>query len=217
VGAANTPLLTKLLLPGESSEWEKIGFAPRDGSFQVGQVTCAIGTTEPSWAFDIGGVGPDRLSGILTEEFAARPSNGGSLPQPNGAFKIDHVVVVSDQPSQTKAAFEEFGLVAKGARSVGSGNSERTQCFFWSGELLIELVGPAVEQQGGSPCARIWGVTFVVAEFAALLALGDGLVSGPRDAVQAGRQIATVTRQQEVGIELAFISPHVKGSAPKTA
>jgi len=217
VGAANTPLLTKLLLPGESSAWEKIGFAPRDGSFQVGQVTCTIGTTEPAWAFGVGGVGPDRLSGILTEEYAARPSNGSSSQQPNGAFKIDHVVVLSDQPSQTKAAFEEFGLVAKGARSVGSGDSERSQCFFWSGELLIELVGPAVEQQGGSPCARIWGVTFVLAEFAALLSRAGGLVSGPRDAVQAGRQIATVTRQQEVGIELAFISPHVKGAAPKPA
>ena len=210
MGAENTPLLTKLVLPGEPSEWEKIGFAPRDSAFQVGQVACAIGATEPSWAFDIDGVGPDRLCGITTEEFAAPLSTDGFSQQPNGAFKIDHVVVVSDAPSQTKAIFEKFGLVGKGARSVGSGDSQRSQCFFWSGELLIELVGPAVEQQGASPRARIWGVTFVVDEFAALLALGGGLVSEPRDAVQAGRQIAIAGLQQELGVELAFISPHTK-------
>ena len=211
MAGTNRPLLTKLLLPGEPSEWEEIGFAPRDGSFPVGQVTCSVGATEPSWAFDTGGPGPDRLCGIVTDEFAAPASSRDSSQQPNGAFKIDHVVVVSESPSQTKAVFEDFGLVGKGARSVGSGDSQRSQCFFWSGELLIELVGPAAEQHGASPRARIWGVTFVVDDFAALLALGGGLISGPRDAVQAGRQIATVTRQQEIGIELAFISPHVKG------
>ena len=210
MAGTNRPLLTKLLLPGEPSEWEKIGFAPRDGSFPVGQVTCSVGATEPSWAFDTGGAGPDRLCGILTEQFAALPADRGSSQQPNGVFKVDHVVVVSESPSQTKAVFENFGLVGKGARSVGSGDSQRSQCFFWSGELLIELVGPAVEQHGASPRARIWGVTFVVDEFAALLTLGGGLVSEPRDAVQAGRQIAIAGLQQELGVELAFISPHTK-------
>ena len=210
MAGTNRPLLTKLLLPGEPSEWEKIGFAPRDGSFPVGQVTCSVGATEPSWAFDTGGGGPDRLCGILTEQFAALPADRGSSQQPNGVFKVDHVVVVSESPSQTKAVFESFGLVGKGARSVGSGDSQRSQCFFWSGELLIELVGPAVEQHGASPRARIWGVTFVVDEFAALLTLGGGLVSEPRDAVQAGRQIAIAGLQQELGVELAFISPHTK-------
>lgn len=210
MAGANRPLLTKLLLPGKSADWELIGFAPSEGSFQVGQVSCVVGAAELGWAFDTGGAGPDRLCGILTEQFAALPADRGSSQQPNGAFKVDHVVVVSESPSQTKAVFENFGLVGKGARSVGSGDSQRSQCFFWSGELLIELVGPAVEQQGASPRARIWGVTFVVDEFAALLALGGGLVSEPRDAVQAGRQIAIAGLQQELGVELAFISPHTK-------
>ncbi len=210
MAGANRPLLTKLLLPGKSADWELIGFAPSEGSFQVGQVSCVVGAAELGWAFDTGGVGPDRLCGILTEQFAALPADRGSSPQPNGVFKVDHVVVVSESPSQTKAVFESFGLVGKGARSVGSGDSQRSQCFFWSGELLIELVGPAVEQHGASPRARIWGVTFVVDDFAALLTLGGGLVSEPRDAVQAGRQIAIAGLQQELGVELAFISPHTK-------
>jgi len=213
VGAENRPRLTGLLLPGAASSWEKIGFAPRGGAFRLGQVTCAVGAAEPSWAFDQGGDKADALCGIATAESAAVVADGDPARQPNGAFKIDHVVVVSEAPSQTKAALERFGLIGKGARSVGSGDSERSQCFFWSGELLIELVGPAAEKSDASPLARIWGVTFVVDDFAPLLTLAEGLVTGPRDAIQPGRQIATIGLQHELGVELAFMSPHVKRSA----
>ena len=212
VAAENRPLLTKLLLPGKAADWETIGFALSGASFQVGQVTCAVGASGPGWGFNRGVQGSGGLCGIVTEQFAELPSSGRSSKQPNGTSKIDHVVVVSKAPSQTKTAFELFGLVGKGARLVGAGDSQRSYCFFWSGELLIELVGPAIEQHGASPEARIWGVTFVVDGFEPLRALGDAVVSGPRAAVQPGRQIATLARQQGIGIALAFISPHVKGS-----
>ena len=212
MGAENRPRLTELLLPGAASAWEKIGFAPREGAFQLGEVTCGVGADGPSWAFDQGGDMPDALCGIATAESAARQAEGDPSEQPNGAFKIDHVVVVSEAPSQTKAALERFGLIGKGARSFGSGDAERSQCFFWSGELLIELVGPAAEKADASPLARIWGVTFVVDDFAPLLALAEGLVAGPRDAIQPGRQIATVATQLELGVELAFMSPYAKRS-----
>jgi hypothetical protein len=82
--------------------------------------------------------------------------------------------------------------------------------FFWSGELLIELVGPADEAPEATSLAQLWGVTFVADDFDRLAAVAGDLVSPPRDAVQPGRQIVTIDGSAELGVAVAFITPHVK-------
>jgi hypothetical protein len=67
-------------------------------------------------------------------------------------------------------------------------------------------VGP-VEPDGDGPAA-FWGLTLVSADLdATRAALGDELIGAPRDAVQAGRRIATVRRSAGLGTAVAVMSP----------
>jgi hypothetical protein len=86
-------------------------------------------------------------------------------------------------------------------REVGNG---RTQTFFRAGEVIIEVVGPIDGQHG----ERLWGLSPTVADLdACARLLGDGL-GRIKDAVQSGRQIATL-RHESFGltIPIAFMSP----------
>jgi len=196
-----SPVLTRLDLPGATACWEALGFSISSGKLRVGQVVCHLGASETSWGFDR----PDVLISDVAAA-AVSPQSALEVPTPtthaNGAFKVDHIVLASDDPRGTKSQLESFGFVAKGARIVGDPGAESSQTFFWSGELLLELVGPADGAGTEVPRARIWGVTFVVGR----------LVSQQRAAVQSGRKIAIVSKDAGVGLEVAFMSPHIRKS-----
>ncbi len=205
---ANSPILTELILPGEPERWAAIGFTIVDRCFALEQVICRVGAPAPGWSF----VGSDssrrELCGIETGQRPRSPAASKAAPHVNTATKIDHVVVTSQAPSATKRALEGFGLVARGERVVEGHGARRTQAFFWSGGLLIELVGPADHRPDATALAAIWGVTFVVSDLSALQAAAGALLQPARPAVQAGRQIATVAGAAQLGIELAFMTPH---------
>ena len=209
---ARPPLLTRLDLPGEASRWEALGFSVPSGELRIGQVDCLLDASEASWGFasaevSVSGISSIASGDIESGEVAATPTTNA-----NGAFKLDHVVIVSDDPAGTKLQLESFGFVSKGERFVGEGDAQRSQAFFWSGELLLELVGPAHASGGDAPCARIWGVTFVVDDLARLTQAAGGLVSKPRAAVQRGRKIALVSEDAGLGLGVAFMSPHISSS-----
>jgi hypothetical protein len=210
VSVSNSPQISELSLPGAPSLWEAIGFAVVSGSFVVGEVTCRLGATEPSWGFAGADSVPNEICGIPATGAEPPPPSSGTSRHANGAFKIDHVVLVSQSPTKTKDELEAFGLVSKGARLLGSGSSRRAAVFFWSGELLIELVGPADEAPEATSLAQLWGVTFVADDFDRVAAIAGDLVSPTRDAVQPGRQIVTIDGAAGRGVGVAFITPHVK-------
>jgi hypothetical protein len=210
VSVSNSPQISELSLPGAPSLWEALGFAVVSGSFVVGEVTCRLGATEPSWGFAGADSVPNEICGIPATGAEPPPPSSGTSRHANGAFKIDHVVLVSQSPTKTKEELEAFGLVSKGARLLGSGSSRRAAVFFWSGELLIELVGPADEAPEATSLAQLWGVTFVADDFDRVAAVAGDLVSPTRDAVQPGRQIVTIDGAAGLGVGVAFITPHVK-------
>jgi hypothetical protein len=210
VSVSNSPQISELSLPGAPSLWEAIGFAVVSGSFVVGEVTCRLGATEPSWGFAGADSVPNEICGIPATGAEPPPPSSGTSRHANGAFKIDHVVLVSQSPTKTKEELVAFGLVSKGARLLGSGSSRRAAVFFWSGELLIELVGPADEAPEATSLAQLWGVTFVADDFDRVAAVAGDLVSPTRDAVQPGRQIVTIDGAAGLGVGVAFITPHVK-------
>ena len=210
MSVSNSPQISELSLPGAPSLWEAIGFAVVSGSFVVGEVTCRLGATEPSWGFAGADSVPNEICGIPATGAEPPPPSSGASRHANGAFKIDHVVLVSQSPTKTKEELEAFGLVSKGARLLGSGSSRRAAVFFWSGELLIELVGPADEAPEATSLAQLWGVTFVADDFDRVAAIAGDLVSPTRDAVQPGRQIVTIDGAAGLGVGVAFITPHVK-------
>lgn len=209
---SNSPQIAELNLPGAAANWAAIGFTIVDDSFVIGQVKCQLRALEPSWGFAGAESVPTELDGIKTTQAQFASTSSAPPQQPNGAFKIDHVVVISESPSKTKRELEAFGLVAKGERVFGGGSSRRGGVFFWSGDLLIELVGPADETSREGSRARIWGVTFAVSDFDRLKATAGGLLGEPSEAVQPGRQIATIEASASLGLAAAFITPHVKAS-----
>ncbi len=73
------------------------------------------------------------------------------------------------------------------------------------GGLIVEIVErPEVD----ADVAAFWGVVVDVEDLdAACARLGEDRVSGPRDAVQPGRRIATVREHVGLGVPLALMTP----------
>jgi hypothetical protein len=137
------------------------------------------------------------------------PAGPGPSPaHPNGATRIDHLVVTTPDLDRTTAALEAAGLAARRTREAGHGRRQR---FFRLGEVIVELVGP-VEPAGDGP-ATFWGFAFTVADLDATAGGLAGRIGEPRQAVQAGSRIATLRRSDEVSVPVAFMSP----SSPVTS
>jgi len=210
-----SPVLTRLDLPGAPSRWEELGFSISSDGVEIGQVGCRLGATEAGWGFDSGEVTIPGIPAIATTDGAPAPTSRPAGIHANGAFKIDHVVVASDDPQTTKSQLESFGFVGKGERLFGDAEAQRSQTFFWSGDLLLELVGPARQSIGGASCAQIWGVTFVTPDFVGLERTAGALLGPARPAVQPGRQICIVGAGAGIGLQIAFLTPHLNRPEPK--
>src|SRR5699024_3325154 len=102
---------------------------------------------------------------------------------------------------RTTAAIEAAGVAARRTREAGRG---RLQRFFRLGEVILELVGPAEPTVEGP--ATFWGLAFTLADLDATAAeLGDrGGAQTP--AVQSGRPIATLRKDDAVSVPIAFMS-----------
>ena len=205
------PRLSQLMLPASSDAWGALGFAIRDDCFKVGAITFTAGSAECRWAFDGCSPAAPPVAGISTSSQMV-PSDERAAPtnHPNQAFKVDHVVVTTDDVARTRSELERFGLEARGERSVGKGVNRRNQLFFWTGDSLIELVGPTLARDDAEYETRFWGVTFVVPDFRSLTAVSGDLVGDVRSAVQPRREIVTVRRGAALGLAVAFMTPHVK-------
>jgi hypothetical protein len=58
--------------------------------------------------------------------------------------------------------------------------------------------------------ARFWGLAFTVADLDAIAERLGNRLSGPRDAVQPGRRIATLRGEAGIGPAVAFMTPAVR-------
>jgi hypothetical protein len=198
-------VLAELLLGGSAAPWDRLGFAAdEDGGLRIGSVRLRFAGGEPrgieGWA--LVGASGDELDGLATR--AAELSNPGEpAVHPNGALRLDHVVVFTPDLERTFAALAASGLELRRVRDAGSPEHPVRQGFYRLGEVVLEVVGD-VEPDGP---ARFWGLVAVVEDLDALAArLGDDL-GAPRDAVQPGRRIATVRESAGLGVPLAFMTP----------
>ncbi len=200
---ADSPVLTDLWDPGVAQGWSDLGFEVVDDVVTIGAVAINLGGGEGvAWA--LRGLAADSLDGI-----AVRPSSAGDAQgptaHPNGISSIDHVVVFTPDLHRTIEAFSSAGLELRRTRDIGGG---RQQAFFWSGPVILEVVGNT-EVNGPTGAAAIWGLALNCEDLeAAATVMGERL--GPiKDAVQPGRQIATArTKAAGVGLTLAFMTPH---------
>lgn len=192
--------------------WRAAGFTVESGGVaRIGAVALrctgrAHSTGITGWAL-LGATGGEDLDGLATTVAGEAPG-GDAGTHPNGAVRIDHVVLLSPDLVRTTRAFEEWGFEVLRVRDVERDQPIR-QVFFRAGEVLVELVGPRVTQEETAQGpTTFFGIAVTVADLdAAALLLGDSL-GARKDAVQEGRRIATLrTGRLGVSTAVALMSP----------
>ena len=120
-----------------------------------------------------------------------------------GASGLDHVVVMTDDLERTTGAVEAAtGCELKRIREVG----EMRQGFhrIGRGGLIVEVVSRPDMPEGP---ARFWGLVINVDDLdVACARIGEGRVSQPKDAVQPGRRIATISADVGLGLPVALMT-----------
>lgn len=209
----DTPAVDEIVVAAEGSAWRDAGFAVGDGGrLDVGSV-----------ALRLAGAAAGRrivrcaVRGIRSEDFDGLPiarsvgppaANGLRAPHPNGVTGIDHLVAFTPDLDRTVAAGEALGLDLRRIRDEPAPAGSPRQAFFRIGELLLEIAQapPGSPLQPDSP-ARFYGLAFVVDDIDATAASLGPLCGKPRDAVQPDRRIATVRKEANLGLPVAFMTP----------
>jgi hypothetical protein len=197
-----------LTISASPDRWRDIGFhVADDDSARIGTVTVAFAPVPgssgiASWA--LSGIDDDGhdIDGLPTSLSTEGPSVPGA--HPNGTIEIDHVVLMSLTPLRTVAALERHGFDVRRIRDAGNGME---QTFFKAREVVLELIGPQQPRaEDFDKPAHFYGLAFTVEDLDATAAfLGDKL-GGVKDAVQRGRQIATLRKEAGAGLAVAFMS-----------
>src|SRR3954465_6355067 len=135
-----------------------MGFAGAGGAVVVGSTrirpTGAGGGIE-RWT--LAGVEDVAFDGLATTVTDSAPPPRRAPDHPNGAQRIDHVVVRTPPLDRTVAAFDDAGLELRRTRDAVGGVR---QGFLWVGDTIVELV-EAPGQDSAAP-ATFWGLVVVV-------------------------------------------------------
>jgi|SRR5829696_1076868 len=193
-------VIEELAIGADPRRWGDVGFAVKEDRATVGSVCLRFTAGEGVLGWQLDG-NEEEIDGLPLASAAEAKPTGGT--HPNGATRIDHIVVFTPQLERTTRAFEEIGVDRRRVREVETDEGPLRQGFFRLGEVILEAVEhPRIE---AGP-ARFWGITFAVENLdAAAELLGDRLGS-IRDAVQPGRQIATVRDSAGLGLPVALVS-----------
>jgi hypothetical protein len=193
------PSIDELEIADEPGAWSAAGFDVSGSACRVSRVTLRLAGKGPrrgivDWTLGDGGVGD------------------AAGPHPNGAVRVDHVVMLSPDLDTTVAELESQGFDLRRRREgVTPGGSTR-QAFFRAGEPILEVVqapeGTSVARDPDGP-ARLWGLAFVVEDLDRTARELGELLGSPRAAVQPGRRIATLRPKAGLGPAVAFMSSGV--------
>jgi len=202
-------VLKELVVGDEAAVWKEIGFTVEGDRCRVGHVDVifdpSVGKGIRKWT--LVGEGPDTVEGIPTTWSDDGVEATGA--HPNGIFEIDHVVLTSPDLRRTVNALEGLGIRALRERETGTYGAPALQVFFRLGQPILELIGPKepMENAGG---ARFFGLAFTSEDLTLTSKVMGGALHDAKDAVQAGRQIATLDKSAGSTIGIAIMSPHTK-------
>jgi hypothetical protein len=191
------PTLEELEIADEPADWRALGFEVEDSLCHVSRVRLRLV-----------GKGPRR--GILGWKLATQPPATAAPPQPNGVERSDHVVLLSPDLDRTVEELRSDGFELRRIREGETPGGSTRQAFFRMGEPILEVVqapeATSVARNPDGP-ARLWGIAFLVQDLDATGAALGEVLGAPRDAVQAGRKIATLRPEAGLGPAIAFMTP----------
>lgn len=192
----------------------------RDCGFEVTGDECVVGGVRIHFearegergvvGWSLRGIGSTDLDGLPTA-VSQRPPPDESPMHPNGVGGLDHVVAISPDLDRTVAALEAAGLELRRIREEPTPAGAPRQAFFRLGAPILEAVQepPEVTARAGEDRpAFFWGLAFLASDLERTVAyLGEDKISGPRPAVQPGRQIATLRRAAGLSLPIALMTP----------
>lgn len=203
---ATGPAIYEIAVADRPEAWRAAGFhVEADGVVRVGAVRLRLAGVETScgrgilsWSLADPGAavdGSDDLDGLSTYPAPTEVlESPGPAAHPNGATRVDHVVVTTPDLPRTTVAFERRGFDVRRVRDGEAGGRPVRQVFFRAGEVIVELVGTPEPNGDAAACppARFWGLAFACPDLDATKALLGDALDDPRDAVQSGRRIAAL-------------------------
>ncbi len=190
------PTIDELEIADEPAAWSAVGFDVDDGLCAVSRVRVRL-------------VGKGAKRGIVGWTLGEEMPADGAAPHPNGVVRVDHVVLLTPDIDRTVGELESQGFDLRRRREGETPGGSTRQAFFRAGEPILEVVqapeGTSVARDPDGP-ARLWGLAFGVEDMDhTARELGD-LLGRPRDAVQPGRQIATLRSEAGLGPAIAFMT-----------
>jgi len=197
--------LHTIVIGDDPAPWREAGFTVDDHRLRIGNTTLDLvgGEQRGITAIGIEAVA-DAIHGLTCNASSVdAPSNAHA----NHVDGIDHLVVMSPAMNRTTDALARAGIEVRRERRFSAKGEARRQCFFWLGDIILELVGrDDIETEGP---ARFWGLALSCDDLdAAASLLGDRL-GAPRPAVQSGRSIATIrTSELDISVPTALMTPH---------
>jgi hypothetical protein len=203
------PAVATLDLALDPPTWSALGFSlDEDDGCRIGATVLRVigpagagGPVLPAWELRAQEPGPDTLDGLATRWTTLPPAPPAT--HPNTATSVDHVVVRTPDTGRTFAALQAAGMQLRRERTAGTGSRALRQGFFRHGEAIVEVVGPL--QGTGEGPASLWGVTVLVDDLDATVALLGDRAGAVRHAVQPGRRIVTVRAEATGRLPLAFM------------
>lgn len=213
--------LAALQIADAPEAWRALGFTvSEDGVVVLGGVELwldAAGRGITGWTLRRITLHHD-IDGLPTGTTTDPPPD--TAGHPNGAMGLDHVVVTTPDFDRTSRALEDAGIALRrvqpddagaappgeagrraGGRPAGGGFR---QGFRRMGPAILEVV-EAPKMPAGP--ARFWGLVVIVADLVGLRARLAPHVGEIRDAVQPGRQIATLSPGAGLSPRVAFMDP----------
>jgi hypothetical protein len=204
------PTVDELFIAAASDAWAAAGFETDGETCEVGSVRLRFedGPGRGITGWSVRDAGTLDLDGLDTRASGAPPAAGPE--HPNGTLSIDHLVVITPDLDRTAEVLQAAGFDLRRVREGDTPGGSRRQAFFRMGELILEVVeAPAGTKFAADPSgpARLWGISFLVADLETPAAVMGESLGEPRDAVQPGRRIATVATQAGLGPAVAFMTP----------
>jgi hypothetical protein len=204
-------VVDELVVADDPANWSAAGFTVDGDTTYLGAVRVRLTGRErerghgiASWTLRGASLRAEHgaIDGLPTDAAPpGSPVDDVGVEHANGTTMIDHIVVSTPDWQRTIDALCGVGFELRRERAASM-----RQGFLRAGEVIIEVVGPH-DPSGDAGPARFFGLALNVVDLDATKQYFGDRLGSVKDAVQAGRHIATL-RHRDVGIStaIAFMS-----------
>ena len=199
------PTIAELHVGDDSTAWERLGFC-------INEKRSLIGRTEVVFSDGPKGIHSWVLRNSMPSQFGPIPTTftenpvpNPSIAHPNGSIGFHHVVLMVPEFDIGKTALSNAGVQVEQGRPFGSTEKAMLRSAPKMGDIELELIGP--ESEDRSRIWELWGLVIAVSDIDATSELLGDLLGQVKPAVQKHRRIATLKKEAELGVAVAFLGP----------